>query len=250
MNRHAGLHRNLEPIYNFAQKGLVKTLVAKLPLRPSALRCLGAPANILAIESMMDELAEAAGIDPLDYRQHHLNDPRAKNVLSRLKDKLAVAAPQRDGTGRGIAYAQYKNSMARVALAVDVAVDDLGDVHLHQVCMVADAGRVVDPDGLRAQLEGGVLQGASWALHECVSWTPSGRETLDWNSYPVLRFDEVPSIDIELIAAHQSKALGAGEASPAPTVAAIANGIYHGTGLRMRRMPFDRNAVINAALQA
>ncbi|MGD9294092.1 MAG: molybdopterin-dependent oxidoreductase [Roseobacter sp.] len=250
MNRHAGLHRNLDPVYSFADKRLVKALVPDLPLRPSALRCLGAPANILAIESMMDEMAVAAEMDPIDYRLRHLEDSRATRVLKRLKEKLAQVPPPGEGAGRGIAYAQYKNSMTRVAMAVDLTVDALGCTRLDRALIVADAGRIVDPDGLSAQLEGGFLQGASWALCERVQWNASGRETLDWDSYPVLRFDKVPEIEVELISGADDRALGAGEASPGPAVAAIANGIFHTTGLRLRRMPFDRDAVINEALKS
>lgn len=248
MNRHAGLHRNLDPIYSFADKRLVKALVPDLPLRPSALRCLGAPANILAIESMMDELAERAGRDPIAYRIAHLGDARGAVVLTRLRDNLAAAPATQ--TARGIAYAQYKNAMTRVAVAVDLSLSDLGAVELSAVRLVADAGRVVDPDGLRAQLEGGVLQGASWALHEVVRWGPEGRETTDWDSYPVLRFDNIPAIDITLIEPDAAPSVGAGEATPGPTVAAIANAIHAATGLRLHRMPFDADAILQAALQA
>lgn len=250
MNRHAGLHRNLDPIYRFSEKRLVKALVPDLPLRPSALRCLGAPANVLAIESMMDECACAAGQDPIAYRLRHLDDPRASAVLGKLSDILKAADPCPDGIGRGIAYAQYKNAMTRVAVAVDLAVADTGAVLLNHVRLVADAGRVVDPDGLAAQLEGGVLQGASWALYEQVVWGRDGRESLDWDSYPVLRFDNVPTIDVTIIGSEHERSVGAGEASPGPTVAAIANGVYAATGLRLRRLPFDADAVLTAALQA
>jgi CO/xanthine dehydrogenase Mo-binding subunit len=248
MNRHAGLHRNLDPIYSFPDKRLVKALVADLPLRPSALRCLGAPANVLAIESTMDELAERAGLDPIAYRLSHLEDVRGIAVLERLGAELATTdLPEH--LGRGIAYAQYKNAMTRVAVAVDLEVDDQGVARPHHVRLVADAGRVVDPDGLRAQLEGGVLQGASWALFEAVRWGPQGRETLEWDSYPVLRFERVPCIDITIMDVGDAPSLGAGEASPGPTVAAIANAIHAATGLRLRRMPFDADAILQAALQ-
>lgn len=249
MNRHAGLHRNLDPIYGFTEKRLVKALVPDLPLRPSALRCLGAPANVLAIESMMDECALAAGQDPITYRLRHLEDARASAVLGKLRDVLSAAGPCPEGAGRGIAYAQYKNAMTRVAIAVDLSVSDTGAIVLEHVRLVADAGRVVDPDGLAAQLEGGVLQGASWALHERVVWGHDGRESLDWDSYPVLRFDNIPTIDVTVIGTERARSVGAGEASPGPTVAAIANGVFDATGLRLRRLPFDADAVLKAALQ-
>ncbi|MFP7671880.1 molybdopterin cofactor-binding domain-containing protein [Marivita sp. S0852] len=246
MNRHAGLHRNLDPIYRLPDRKLVKALVPDLPLRPSALRCLGAVANVLAIESTMDDLAIAAGIPPLDFRRQHLDDPRALAVLDHLEQ---VLPPLPQAQARGIAYAQYKNAMTRVGIAVDLNVDDQGATHLAQVTLVADAGRVVDPDGLRAQLEGGVLQGASWALFEAVTWGPEGRDCLDWDSYAVLRFDNVPRVNIRLLEPDDTPSVGAGEASPGPTVAAIANAIHAATGLRLRRMPFDADAIISAALK-
>lgn len=248
MNRHAGLHRNLDPVYDVGEKRLIKALVPDLPLRTSALRCLGAPANILAIESMMDELADRADVDPITFRLQHLKDPRAQAVLERLRRLLPDAPSRGNGAGLGIAYAQYKNSMTRVGIAVDLSVDEFGATRLEHVWLVADGGRVVDPDGFRAQLEGGVLQGASWALHEKVQWGPDGRETLDWDSYPVLRFHNIPKIAVEIISSFQEKSVGAGEASPGPTVAAIANGIFAATGLRLRRMPFDQDAIMQAAL--
>ncbi|WP_292285970.1 molybdopterin cofactor-binding domain-containing protein [Marivita sp.] len=247
MNRHAGLHRNLDPVYRLPETALVKALVPDLPLRPSALRCLGAVANVLAIESTMDDLASAAGIAPLDYRRQHLDDPRALAVLDRLE---AALPPLPENASRGIAYAQYKNVMTRVAVAVDLSVDDRGASNLEQITLVADAGRVVDPEGLRAQLEGGVMQGASWALFEAVTWGPEGRECLDWDSYPVLRFDNVPQVDIHLLEPPDAPSVGAGEASPGPTVAAIANALHEATGLRLRQMPFDADTIIKAALES
>jgi CO/xanthine dehydrogenase Mo-binding subunit len=170
-------------------------------------------------------------------------------VLKRLAAHLADAPSLEDGMGRGIAYAQYKNAMTRVAVAVDLMVDDTGTPHLEHVRLVADAGRVVDRDGLRAQLEGGVLQGASWALFEEVTWGPEGRDRLDWDAYPVLRFEDVPRISIDLIEPTGAVSVGAGEASPSPTVAAIANALYAATGLRLTHLPFTRDAVLAAALQ-
>lgn len=250
LNRQAGLHRNLDPIYSVPDSRLIKALVHDLPLRPSALRCLGAPCNIFAIESMMDSLAKAHDYDPIAYRINAMSDRRGQAVLTKLHDILQERTKPKDGSGRGIAYAQYKNAMTRVAVAVDLCVKDCGSVQISSVHLVADAGRIVDRSGLNAQLEGGILQGASWALYEKVEWGPDGRESSDWDSYPVLRFRDVPEISIEMIEPEDSPSVGAGEASPAPTIAAIANAIHAATGLRLYRLPFDRNAVLHAALQS
>ena len=245
MGNHAGMHRNLDPIYDIPETRLVKNLVQGLPHRTSAMRCLGAVANIFALESTMDVAAHSAGVDPITFRRTHLTDTRAIAVLDALDRRLP---PVPEGMGRGIAYAQYKNAMTRVGLAVDLTVTDAAEVKLDRVTLVADAGRVIDPDGLKAQLEGGVMQAASWALHEQVTWDRDGITSRDWDSYPVIRFDNVPVFDITLLNDTAQPSVGAGEASPGPTVAAIANAIFAATGLRLRRMPFTPDAITQAAL--
>ncbi|MCR9085298.1 MAG: molybdopterin-dependent oxidoreductase [Rhodobacteraceae bacterium] len=245
MNRHGGLHRNLDPIYDFASRRLVKHLVPDGPIRSSALRCLGAVANVWAIESLVDQIAGETLQDPIAFRLAHLDDPRAITVLEGLRDSLGPA-PE----GRGIAYAQYKNAQTRCAIAVDLTVTDHAELRLDRIAIVADAGRIVDEDGLRAQLEGGALQGASWALYEEVRWDRDGMLTRDWDSYPVIRFDNIPEIAITLIDRPEDPSVGAGEASPPPTVAAIANAVHAATGLRLTRMPFTPDALQKAALEA
>ncbi|MFQ5565543.1 MAG: molybdopterin cofactor-binding domain-containing protein [Paracoccaceae bacterium] len=244
MGVHAGLHRNLDPIYAVPERRLVKHLVQDAALRTSAMRSLGAAANVFAIESFMDELALEAGRDPLDFRRDHLSDARALAVLKAL-ERAAGAAP---GAGRGLAYAQYKNAMARVAVAVDLEVTDRAEVRLLRAVIAADAGRVLDPDGLRAQLEGGFLQAASWTLCEEVSFDRDGIRSTDWESYPVLRFDNVPEIEVVLLDAPEEKSLGAGEAACGPAIAAIANALFAATGLRLRRLPFTADAIRAQAL--
>lgn len=248
MNRHGGMHRNLDPIYPFGKKRLVKNLVDGLPHRTSALRCLGATTNIFALESMMDELADHAACDPIIYRKSQLDDVRALAVLDRLQILInALGAPTARG-GRGIAYAQYKNEMTRVAVFIDIEMSDAGVVLLQNAIIVADAGRVIDRDGLCAQLEGGFVQGASWALCEEVQWDRDGITSRDWDSYPVLRFDRIPQIKVDLIETHDQPSVGAGEASPGPTIAAIANAVHHATGIRMRRLPLTAEAIRQQAL--
>ena len=244
MNRHGGMHRNLDPIYTIDEKRLVKNLVTGMPHRTSALRCLGATSNVFALESMMDELAEASGLDPITFRRAHLADPRAIAVLERLE---ALLQDRPAAQGRGIAYAQYKNTMTRVGIGVDIDVSDLGQVLLKHAVIVADAGRVIDSDGLQAQLEGGFIQGASWALCEAVTWDRDGITSRDWDSYPVIRFDNIPEIEVVILDGGDADAVGAGEASPGPAIAAIANALYAATGLRMRRLPFTADAVLRHA---
>ena len=247
MNPHGGLHRNLVPIYDIPEARFVKNLVPDMPLRTSALRCLGAALNVFSLESFLDEIAVEKGENPFTLRRAHLSDPRAIAVLDRLEGELG---DKPDGIGRGIAYAQYKNAMTRVGAAVDLSVGETAEIELHRIVLVADAGRVVDRDGLSAQLEGGALQAASWALHEEVTWDRDGITSRDWDSYPVLRFSNVPAIDVVLMDQPDSKSLGAGEASPGPVLAAIANAVFDATGLRARSLPLTPEALTEVALNA
>ncbi len=247
MGHHVGIHRNLEPLYTFPNPRLVKHLVRGLPLRTSSLRALGAFANVFAIESFMDELAEAAREDPVAFRCRHLADERAKAVLEAAASQLA-SSPSVPGRGRGIGFAQYKNAKAYAAVGIELAVTDAAEVCLHRAVIAADAGQVVDPDGLTAQLEGGMLQAASWTLYEAVTFDSSGITSRDWESYPILRFDNVPEIETVLLDRPDAPFLGAGEATSGPTGAAIANAIKDATGLRLRRLPFTADAIRAAAL--
>lgn len=245
--RHVGLHRNLDPLYTFPNKRLVKNLVRDLPLRTSALRTLGAFANVFALESFMDELAETAGIDPFTFRLNHLEDPRGREVLETLARQVDLTAD--DGRGRGIGFAQYKNLKAYAAVYVELEINDAAEIVLHRALLVGDAGEIVDRDGLTAQFDGGFLQAASWAIHEQVTWDRDGITSRDWEGYPILGFDNVPEIDTVLIERPGVAFLGAGEAVSGPTGAAIGNAIYNATGLRLRRMPFTPDAIRAAALE-
>lgn len=250
MNRQGGMQRNLDPAYQVGETRYVKNLVERLPLRSSALRCLGAVPNIFAIESFIDEIAHAQGRDPMQFRLAHLEDARARAVLERLARELDARPAPAPGGGRGIAYAQYKNAMTRLGVAVDIFVNDRAEIRLDRALMVADAGRVLDINGLVAQLEGGFLQGASWALYEQVSWNRDGVTSRDWDSYPVLRFENVPRIEVIVLDRQRDASTGAGEAAPGPAIAAIANALFDATGLRLRRIPFSPDAIIRAALAA
>ncbi len=248
MGRHAGMHRNLDPIYDIPEKRLVKNFVTPGPHRTSAMRCLGAAANVFAIESFVDELVCAQGTDPFTLRRAHLTDPRALAILDELERQVAALPPKPETGGRGIAYAQYKNQMTRVGLCVEIDSNDRAEIRLSRALIVADTGRVIDTDGLTAQLEGGFIQGASWALYEQVTWDRDGITSRDWDSYPVIRFDNIPEISVTILNHPTEKSVGAGEASPGPAIAAIANAIHDATGIRMRRMPFTPQAIVQLAL--
>ena len=249
MAPHMGIHRNLDPLYDLPQKRLVKHLVRDMPLRVSALRSLGAYANVFAIESFMDELAGVAGIDPVSFRLRHLSDPRGRAVIEAAAARLDPSgADCPEGRGRGLGFAQYKNSAAYAAVVMEVSVSDAGDIRLERSAIAADAGEIADRAGLAAQLEGGVIQAASWTLHEAVAFDRDGIASRDWDTYPILGFDNAPSFETVLIDPGRQPFLGAGEATAGPTAAAIANAVHAATGLRLRRIPFTPDEVRAAAL--
>ncbi|MGB6539014.1 MAG: molybdopterin cofactor-binding domain-containing protein [Xanthobacteraceae bacterium] len=246
----AGIHRNAFPYYSFPRPRVVKHLVRDMPLRTSTLRSLGTYANVIAIETTMDELARAAKIDALEFRLRHLIDERAHAVLNAAAERAqwGRANPRAD-TGRGLAFARYNNLKAYAAVIVDLRVDDAAKVHLDRIVIAADAGQIVDHDGLALQLEGAALQSASWTLYEQVTFDASGITSRDWDSYPMLRFDNVPDVVTALIDRPGMPYLGPSECAIGPTAAAIANAIHDATGLRLNRLPFTPDAIRQAALQ-
>jgi len=243
--------RNGEPLYDFAAKRIVHHLIAGTPVRTSSLRGLGATLNVYAIESFMDELAEQAGMDSVAYRLSKLSDARARAVVqhaARLSEWKA-GTPSGTGRGRGLGFARYKNMAAYAAVVAEVEVDEA--VHLLRVWCAADAGLVINPDGAINQLEGGIIQAASWALKEGVRLDSNGISSRDWESYPVLRFSEVPDITVEFVDATADRpCLGLGEAAGGPTVAAIGNAVAHALGARVRDLPLTRERLMAALLRA
>ncbi|MCB1741186.1 MAG: xanthine dehydrogenase family protein molybdopterin-binding subunit [Gammaproteobacteria bacterium] len=237
MARHAGIHRNADPLYAFANRRIVKHLVHDLPLRTSAMRTLGGFANVFAIECFMDELAHASGQDPLRFRLAHLHDDRARAVLQRAADEIGWTDPGPPGEGLGIAVAQYTNSQCYSAVAVRARIGDDARLRLLEVVVSGDAGRVVDADGVEAQLEGGFIQAASWTLFEQVRFAHDGISSRDWESYPILRFEDMPRLRVALIDRPEAPSLGVGEASCGPAGAAIANALFAASGLRVRELP-------------
>jgi CO/xanthine dehydrogenase Mo-binding subunit len=247
MGHHVGIHRNQEPLYNFDNQRLVKNLVRGLPLRTSAMRTLGAYANVFALESFIDEVAEQAGIDAVDFRIRNLADERAVAVVKAAAEAL-YRTPKPAGRGRGIGFARYKNQKTYCAVGIELSVTEAAEVKLRRAVIAADAGEIVDPDGTAAQMEGGVLQAASWTLYEEVKYDRDGVTSRDWDSYPILRFDNVPEIETILMDRPGKPFLGAGEASSGPAAGAIANAIFDATGLRLRTLPFTPEMIRKAAL--
>ncbi|MSP04392.1 MAG: xanthine dehydrogenase family protein molybdopterin-binding subunit [Acetobacteraceae bacterium] len=242
--------RNALPLYDFPVKRIRHHLVTTLPMRTSSFRSLGGMANVFAVESFIDELAERLGEDPVSYRLSLLTDLRVRRVTERAAAMSNWAARGPAGTGRGFGFgfAQYKNKSAYSAVIAEVDVDK--EVRVHRVWCVTDAGLVVNPDGAINQIEGGIVQAISMTLKEQVRVGPEGVESRDWDSYPILKFSEVPEIFTELIDAPEERALGMGECSFGPTAAALGNAVAHALGTRIRDMPLSRERIAAALLRS
>lgn len=235
-----GGHRNALPLYTIPAANIVYDFVPTMPLRVSALRGLGAYMNIFSIESFMDELASAAHVDAVEFRLRHLDDPRARDVVTAAADRFRWSGYQRQsGRGRGLAFARYKNLGAYAAIAVEVTVDhESGRVRLLRAVAAVDSGQAVNPDGIRNQIEGGILQAASWTLYESVTFDRTRITSRDWSSYPILRFSNAPeAVEVRVIDRPGTPFLGTGEAAQGPTSAAIGNAIADAAGVRVRELP-------------
>jgi nicotinate dehydrogenase subunit B len=241
-----GAARNAIPLYDVPSVKVIKHYIAETTLRTSALRTLGAYANVFALESFVDELAAAAGVDPVEFRLRHMKDPRARAVIE-VAARRANWQPGRrgDGTrGRGFAFAKYKNLACYCALVADVEVDrKTSRVNVSRVVAAVDAGQIVNPDGVVNQIEGGIIQSASWTLMESVRFDQTRVTTRSWADYPIVRFAEVPEVEVVLLNQPNERFLGVGEGSQGPTAAAIANGIANATGKRLRALPFTPERV-------
>jgi nicotinate dehydrogenase subunit B len=232
--------RNAIPLYELPRQHITSHLIKEMPLRVSALRTLGAYANVFAIESFMDELAAAAEADPVAFRLAHLKDPRAKAVI----EKVAEAAGWKPGEkgngarGRGIAFAKYKTLATYVAVIVDLELDRAsGRIKVPRAFAAVDSGQIINPNGLTNQIEGGIVQSTSWTLHEEMQFDRTGILSQSWDSYPILTMDEAPRVTTVLIDRPNEHPLGAGEAAQGPTAAAIANAFTAATGKRIRELP-------------
>ena len=242
-----GGDRNAIPLYRFANTRVVHHFIPDMPVRVSALRGLGAYMDVFSLESFMDELALAAGADPVEFRLRHLQDMRARDVVQLAAEKFGwtIAPKLPKGRGRGFAFARYKNLAAYTAVAVELEVErETGQIRLLSCVAADDSGEIVNPDGVRNQIEGGIVQSASWTLREAVTFDETRITSLDWSTYPILRFGDLPErIEVHLIDRPREPFLGTGESAQGPTAAAIANALASATGVRLRELPFTRRNI-------
>ncbi len=243
-----GGDRNAKPIYALPRLTVLHHELPQGPLRSSAMRGLGAHLNIFAIENFLDEMASNSSLDPLAFRLMHLEDERARSVLTAAADLAAWDEHDAggEGHGRGIAVARYKNTGAYYACVARVEVDEA--VRLVSVDGAVDAGHVIHPDGLVNQIEGGVVQAASWTLKERAGWTEDGFAVQSWDDYPIVGFSEIPQIRTHILQ-NSERSLGAGEAAAGPVAAAIGNAVAHALGVRIRQMPITRERIFAALME-
>ena len=253
----AGAERNSIPPYSSKHIKVNAHRLLGLPFRTSALRSLGAHANVFACESFMDEIADDQGLDPVALRLGKLEDPRARAVVQTLADQVnwlerRQTLSHKEGWGLGIAYARYKSKGAYCAVVAEVEVTH--QVNVRRLWVVADIGEVIHADGAISQLEGGAIQSTSWAVKEQAHWDSNNITSTQWDAYPILRFSEVPQVQVHLMQGHSQNSgslnppLGAGEATQGPTTAAIANAVFHAVGVRVRHLPLTPDNLAKAAL--
>jgi CO/xanthine dehydrogenase Mo-binding subunit len=240
-----GAERNAIPLYDFPAWTITSHRLLTMPIRTSALRTLGAFANVFAIESFIDELAVERGEDPLAWRLRHLADYRARAVLERAAERAGWHQwRKREGAGHGLAFARYKNFGAYCAAIAEVETQN--NICVRRLILAVDVGEVINPDGIANQIEGGAIQAVSWTTREAVHFDRTRITSDSWETYPILRFSDVPAVEVEIIARPEEKPLGAGEAAHSPVAAAIANAVYDALGARVRELPITRERIIAA----
>jgi len=239
-----GADRNSIPLYDFPSWEIECHRLLTMPIRTSALRTLGGQGNVFAIESFIDELATDRGEDPVALRLRHLSDSRAQDVIRSVARRANWKPDKQTGRGYGIGFARYKNTGAYCAVVAEV--EGAEDVSVKRLTIAVDLGEAINPDGVINQIEGGAIQATSWVLKERVRFDRQRITSNSWASYPILRFSEVPEVQVELIPRPDSEPLGAGEAAHGPVTAAIANAVFDALGVRIRSLPITRDSLIAA----
>ncbi|MEA2898454.1 MAG: hypothetical protein QOJ84_4069 [Bradyrhizobium sp.] len=239
-----GADRNSVPLYDFPSWTVECHRLLTMPIRTSALRTLGAQGNVFAIESFLDELAAERGEDEVAFRLRHLSDPRSREVIQSVARRANWKPAKQSGVGHGIGFARYKNTGAYCAVIAEI--EGAEEICVKRLTIAVDVGEAINPDGVINQIEGGAIQAVSWVLKEQVRFDRERIISNTWSSYPVLRFSEVPEVQVEVIARPELDPVGAGEAAHGPTTAAIANAVFDCLGVRVRNLPITRDRLIAA----
>jgi CO/xanthine dehydrogenase Mo-binding subunit len=239
-----GGDRNAIPLYDFPSWQIRSHRLLTMPVRTSALRTLGAQGNVFAIECFLDELAAGRGEDPVAFRLRHLSDPRAQDVIRAVATRANWKPDKRPGIGYGLGFARYKNTGAYCAVVAEI--EGAEDISVKRLTIAVDVGEAINPDGVINQIEGGAIQATSWVLKEGVRFARDRITSTTWTDYPILRFSEVPQVQVELMQRPDVEPVGAGEAAHGPVTAAIANAVFDALELRVRNLPITRDSLITA----
>jgi CO/xanthine dehydrogenase Mo-binding subunit len=239
-----GGDRNSIPLYEFPSWTIESHRLLTMPVRTSALRTLGAQGNVFAIESFLDEIAFERGEDPVAFRLRHLTDERAKDVIRAAAKRANWKPAPKSGIGHGIGFARYKNTGAYCAVVAEIEGEQ--DIRVRKLSVAVDVGEAINPDGVINQIEGGAIQATSWVLKERVRFDTARITSNSWTEYPILRFSEVPAVEVDVIPRPEADPVGAGEAAHGPVTAAIANAVFDCLGVRVRNLPITRDSLIAA----
>ncbi|MDE2061654.1 MAG: xanthine dehydrogenase family protein molybdopterin-binding subunit [Bradyrhizobium sp.] len=239
-----GSDRNSVPLYDFPAWHVEAHRLTVMPVRTSALRTLGAQGNTFAIESLLDEIAVDRGEDPVAFRLRHLTDPRSRDVIQAAARRANWKPVKQDGVGYGIGFSRYKTTGAYCAAVAEVEVGE--GIRVRKLTLAVDVGEAINPDGVINQIEGGAIQATSWVLKERVRFDRTRITSSSWTEYPILRFSEVPEVEVEVISRPEIDPVGAGEAAHGPVTAAIANAVFDALGVRLRSLPITRDRLIAA----
>ncbi len=239
-----GADRNSVPLYDFPSWTVECHRLTTMPIRTSALRTLGAQGNVFAIESFLDELATERGEDPVAFRLRHLSNQRAREVIQAAAARAGWKPPRQSGIGHGVGFARYKNTGAYCAAIAEVEGAD--EIRVRKLIIAVDVGEAINPDGVINQIEGGAIQATSWVLKEQVRFDRARITSGAWSGYPILRFSEVPEVQVEVIPRPELDSAGAGEAAHGPVTAAIANAVFDCLDVRARHLPITRDSLIAA----